>query len=311
VRDYYACQDANFNVVGLLDAEGELVERYEYTPYGQRTLYGHDIFLADFNDDGIVDGTDESTLLGNFGQGSGMTFADGDVDGDGDVDMDDWGQMKIDYGRGAASNDPFVQMPRLSSFRRDRIGPGLCDIGHQGLMHDREFGLVQNRARYLSPRLGRFTGRDPLNQAKPGGGYQDGMSLYQYIGSVPVAAVDPMGLHSCASAASSCAVSSAPPQPITGPLDALQHYVGGCGVDAYLSDNLMAKLKVQLFYVKLITDTIPTAVESMIPSACSVDEHLDSRSGIERQALTAPLDPSAGALQLNGLECPGSLGQLL
>ena len=36
---YYALQDANFNVLGLVDWYGDLVERYEYTPYGQRTIY--------------------------------------------------------------------------------------------------------------------------------------------------------------------------------------------------------------------------------------------------------------------------------
>jgi len=37
---YYPVQDANFNVVGLVDSAGTLLERYEYTPYGERTVYG-------------------------------------------------------------------------------------------------------------------------------------------------------------------------------------------------------------------------------------------------------------------------------
>ena len=36
-RWHYAMHDANFNVLGLADAWGVLVERYEYTPYGRRT----------------------------------------------------------------------------------------------------------------------------------------------------------------------------------------------------------------------------------------------------------------------------------
>jgi hypothetical protein len=57
---------------------------------------------------------------------------------------------------------------------------GLCDVGHQvgacgdspgrGLLHDKEFGLIHNRARTLHPRLGRFLQRDPM-------GHVDGMSL--------------------------------------------------------------------------------------------------------------------------------------
>jgi RHS repeat-associated protein len=51
---------------------------------------------------------------------------------------------------------------------------GLSDvglaIGHQGLYHDAETGLIYNRARMLHPFIGRFMQRDPL-------GYIDGMSL--------------------------------------------------------------------------------------------------------------------------------------
>jgi hypothetical protein len=36
---YYAMQDANYNVLGITDEDGDLVERYEYTPYGQRTIF--------------------------------------------------------------------------------------------------------------------------------------------------------------------------------------------------------------------------------------------------------------------------------
>jgi len=36
---YYPVQDANFNVAGLVDSAGDLVERYEYTPYGERTVF--------------------------------------------------------------------------------------------------------------------------------------------------------------------------------------------------------------------------------------------------------------------------------
>src|SRR5690606_14169731 len=36
---YYTQHNANFNVIGLTDAAGNLVERYEYTPYGQRQVY--------------------------------------------------------------------------------------------------------------------------------------------------------------------------------------------------------------------------------------------------------------------------------
>jgi RHS repeat-associated protein len=59
-------------------------------------------------------------------------------------------------------------------------------IGHQGLMHDQESGLVYNRIRYLSSNLGRFLQRDLL--------YVGGLSLYQYIRSNPGYTLDPFGL---------------------------------------------------------------------------------------------------------------------
>ena len=36
---FWAMQDANYNVLGIVDESGKLVERYEYTPYGQRTTF--------------------------------------------------------------------------------------------------------------------------------------------------------------------------------------------------------------------------------------------------------------------------------
>jgi len=53
-------------------------------------------------------------------------------------------------------------------------------------MHDKEFGLIYNRARYYHPTLMRFMARDKE-------GYIDGMNLYQYQGSYPVGHVDPSG----------------------------------------------------------------------------------------------------------------------
>jgi RHS repeat-associated protein len=117
--------------VGLVDDSGVLVERYEYTPYGRRTVM-----------------------------------------------------------RGIGSNDPLCSAPSLTSQRLSSgsvIQPyGICEVGHQGLMHDEETDLIYNRARMLHPILGRFIQRDPL-------GYVDGLSLYQYVGSAPLMGLDPTG----------------------------------------------------------------------------------------------------------------------
>jgi hypothetical protein len=36
---YWAMQDSNFNNLGVVNSSGDLTERYEYTPYGQRIVY--------------------------------------------------------------------------------------------------------------------------------------------------------------------------------------------------------------------------------------------------------------------------------
>ncbi len=170
---YYAMQDANYNLLGLIDAGGRLAERYEYTPYGERTVYTHGVLYADFDADGDVDLDDFQTLMSNFG--TGTTHAEGDANGD--VDLDDFVILKATFGGRYPAADPLVTQPRPNSFALPATGrPALCDIGHQGLLHDKEFGLVYNRARYLSPTLGRFNRPDPMDQNQAGGGYQDGMN---------------------------------------------------------------------------------------------------------------------------------------
>ncbi len=57
--------------------------------------------------------------------------------------------------------------------------------GFQGLLHDQETGLIENRARILDPLTGRFLQRDPL-------GYPDGMNAYAGY-HVMWGGVDPMG----------------------------------------------------------------------------------------------------------------------
>ena len=128
---YYACQDANYNVIGLVDSTGDLVERYEYTPYGQRTVF-----------------------------------------------------------QSAGADDVPAMVPTLES-QRVQVSTidqpyGRCDIGHQGLIHDKEFGLIYNRRRYLEPVLGIYTGPDPKR-------YVDGMNYFEYVRSNPVVSIDPTG----------------------------------------------------------------------------------------------------------------------
>jgi uncharacterized protein RhaS with RHS repeats len=79
----YAMHDGNFNVTAIADTSGAVVERFSYTPYGQR-----------------------SVLTPNW-------------------------------------------QPTTTSYD--------WSLGHQGLAHDAETGLIANRFRYRHPLLGRST----------------------------------------------------------------------------------------------------------------------------------------------------------
>jgi RHS repeat-associated protein len=129
---YWAEQDANWNVLGIVNGSGVLTERYEYSAYGQRTPY-----------------------------------------------------------ISAGSNDPFCTAATIASTRFTAGGTiepwAICEIGHQGLVHDEENYLVYNRARYLSTSLGRLMTRDPA-------GYADSFSLYSYCNVHPTEIQDPTGL---------------------------------------------------------------------------------------------------------------------
>ena len=107
-RFFWVCQDANFNVQGVLSAKGMLVERYEYTPYGQRTVFSKGWLLADMNDDGVVD-VGDLDLYGVASQASPQDPASrADFNGDGVIDVGDLGVLGANYGRRLSPADPLV-----------------------------------------------------------------------------------------------------------------------------------------------------------------------------------------------------------
>jgi RHS repeat-associated protein len=188
-RFFWTCQDANYNVLGVVYSTGVLSERYEYSPYGKRTTFSRGWLLADLDDDGSVGSSDEAIF--NAVNNTTNPPHRADLDGDGDIDIGDFAIFAAAYGTSIATADPYAESPRAGggSFR-GRIDAGnatpLCEHGHQGLSHDEELGLVYNRARILVPGYGRFGGRDPME-------YHDGASLYPYIKSNSINGMDPRG----------------------------------------------------------------------------------------------------------------------
>ena len=194
---YYPLQDANYNTLGVVDATGRLIERYEYTPYGQRTVYSHGILNGDLDGDGYVGLDDLQLILDNWNQNvSGPQPYD--QNGDGYVGLDDMQVLLDHWNEGVPLNDPLVTTSTYASTRlpENNIageGPALCEIGFQGLFHDEEFGaqggLIHVRGRTLHPRFARFMQRDPA-------GYTDSYNLYEGLICNPCNRFDPMGLES-------------------------------------------------------------------------------------------------------------------
>jgi RHS repeat-associated protein len=83
--------------------------------------------------------------------------------------------------------DPNGNDPQNSSAPQQMISPHNNLYLFTGRRYDMESELYYYRARYFSPRLGRFLQRDPV-------GYADGMNPYQYVRGNPTNFVDPSGL---------------------------------------------------------------------------------------------------------------------
>ena len=86
---FYPLHDANFNVMMVVDRDGRTVERYEYTPYGERTVYSHGWHVADATRDGAVDLLDLDGITGadHWKKNAPKDEAwDDDLNGDGTVD---------------------------------------------------------------------------------------------------------------------------------------------------------------------------------------------------------------------------------
>ena len=182
--EYYVHQDANWNVIALTDLGGNVLERYEYTPYGQFTA--HQVTgYGDRDGDGIVNSTDKgtpgTTCSGTLSGACRIL----DLDFDGDYD--------------SADATLFDALPQGLARHPGLLATGLdFPFAHQGLYYDPELGSYQNRHRQYDPNLRRFMQRDPLTTLPiAAGGFQDGLSLLAYLRANPAAFHDAAG-YTCA-----------------------------------------------------------------------------------------------------------------
>jgi RHS repeat-associated protein len=174
----YFCQNWRADVVAVTKSDGTPIEYVRYSAYGEPTVYP----VADLNMDGVVNSTDSglwSDLL--YSTSNASVYADTDLDWDG---ADDWNSGGADgdlFYESYAVNLGLSGVGRVSS-------PGVSNrTGYAAYQWDQTLGAYHVRYRVYLPDIGRWTRRDPL-------GYEEGMSVLEYLNGQAVAYLDPYGL---------------------------------------------------------------------------------------------------------------------
>jgi RHS repeat-associated protein len=175
-RRYYA-QNWRADVSVILPSTGcdassgpGILEWVKYSAYGVPQAFS----MADYNRDGAVNGSDFNGTTGAFDVDYAASDLRADVNFDGGVTIDDY-LLYINAAGEAAGRG--TQSCASTANR----------IGYAGYAWDPVIGANHVRHRVYLPELGRWTRRDPL-------GYVDGMSVYEYVASMPIDSVDPDGL---------------------------------------------------------------------------------------------------------------------
>jgi len=169
-RVYY-CQNAHHDVSALVDAGGTVLERVKYWSYGMPRVYPR--IDADWDQSGKVDKDDLDVFTAKWEEGD----PDCDLNGDGDVNEKDLDLFNEAWGNGWTATDD------LSIVAGNRFG-------YTGHLWDKYTRKYHARHRVYDAARGRFLNRDPLD-------YFDGVNLYGYAHSAPIANTDALGL--CAS----------------------------------------------------------------------------------------------------------------
>ena len=191
---YFVLQDAHYNVIGLAAGNGHLVERYEYTPYGERKVYSQPQPFGDYSGDGKVGQADYDVYVLNYGDStaSGSDIMYADVDGNGIVSQAELDKVLLNWGQGYAEDDQVTRGVARGALVENKNGLlpyAVCEVGYQGSHSDITTGLGVHRIRKYSSRHKAWHNREPL-------GYIDGLSSYQLVRSQPLLYLDPSGLSS-------------------------------------------------------------------------------------------------------------------
>ncbi len=144
----------DWNVIGLSDVTGRVLERYYYSPYGELEVV-RDAHFFDYDGDGDVDDDDETAFTACIGETSGdcLRF---DADCDGEVTEVDDGE---EFGYYTATLTADTELQRVPATTVSTMGNS---FGHQGLAFDVEIGSYQNRHRQYAPKMKRFMQRQVL-----------------------------------------------------------------------------------------------------------------------------------------------------
>ena len=189
--------DVMFSVRAIVDGEGRLHTRLDYTPYGV-AMHG---FAADVNGDGVVNFIDIPAFSAVYNNGTALR--PGQAGYDPDADLAGSGAMNFfDYTAFVARLSAYSTGSTNPTFNAGWIdNPGDTNgpdnsVGYDGYWFDlagateaTSSGLYMVRHRVYDPRLGRWLQRDPL-------GYVDGMSMLIFTKSSPIMELDPLGLDS-------------------------------------------------------------------------------------------------------------------
>jgi len=169
-RVYY-CQNWRADVSAILTATGKMVEWVKHSAYG----VPYALPAGDTDSDGDWDANDAAAIIGG-----GAYDVRKDAELDGDVDSNDavyahsiTGAYQT-LGRGVLSSAAVNNRRGYAGYEFDPTFEGA------------ERWLYHVRHRVYDAEVGRWTRRDPL-------GYVDGMSLYEYVRSMPIITVDPDG----------------------------------------------------------------------------------------------------------------------